>query len=214
MWTRPELRRHCVCNLPITCRYKAFSRHSVHVCSRQIYIFTYPSKFALLLGTRSCCYHHLEWSRRCDDKQQLHFLEIQFFKVELTETRPAMIMHELHSPRKSVMALTITSPQPGCLLDSVFKLTAKKTSHIWITGPLQRESSGNQEIPVAVRFPSQMASIAERVSMSWFHHLLCQMRMLRVDDKIRRNRNDLTSTPWALSQYKEVFPGVEFSLWR
>ena len=50
--------------------------------------------------------------------------------------------------------------QYHCMFNSLSRLTTKKLSNVYITGPLCGESSG---------FPTLMASEAESISMSWHH---------------------------------------------
>ena len=54
--------------------------------------------------------------------------------------------------------------QLDCLLNSLFRLTTKKTSKLRITGPLWRKS------PAIGAFASQRVSNAESGSLSWHHH--------------------------------------------
>ena len=59
----------------------------------------------------------------------------------------------------------VSNHQPhDCLLNRLFRHRSKKTSKIRVTGLCARN------LPVIGKFPAQMASNAENVSISWRHH--------------------------------------------
>ena len=59
----------------------------------------------------------------------------------------------------------ISNPQPHhCLLSPLFRRRSKKTSKLCVNGLC----AGNS--PVTGKFPTQMASNVENVSISWCHH--------------------------------------------
>ena len=66
-----------------------------------------------------------------------------------------------------------------CLFNHLFSHTSKKISKIWVPGPfwgespLTVDSSHKGPVPLLTgKFPSQRASDAENVSMSWRHHVV------------------------------------------
>ena len=63
----------------------------------------------------------------------------------------------------------VSNHQPHhCLLNYLFRCRSKKTSKLSVTGLC----AGNS--PVTVKFPAQMASKTEHVSICWRHHDLVQ----------------------------------------
>ena len=79
------------------------------------------------------------------------------FYAELALTGALQWRHNGHD--------SVSNHQPhDCLLNRLFRRRSKKTSKLRVTGLCAGNSPGNGE------FPSQMASYAENVSISWSHH--------------------------------------------